>query len=122
MLNGAMKAAFRISGMEHPGEDKLLKKTGQQSVMCMANAALASMACNCIKDWRNHPLTAGRIEVHRNVRVTRQAGKMFPPQSPKGSLVTKMVEIWESLPESIRENVSKSGRRRLIKAWAQAHS
>jgi len=99
----AIKAALRIPALQHPSDKELYRQSGQMSIRKMAWEATALLAWKCSRDWENHPLTRGRIEKHVSGRQTRQATqRSFPPQSTKDSLVGRLVEVWESLPDHVK--------------------
>jgi hypothetical protein len=52
------------------------------------------------------------------VKATRQASsRVFPPQSDKSTIISRIVETWEELPVNIRVEERKSVVIRKIKAW-----
>jgi hypothetical protein len=52
------------------------------------------------------------------VKATRQAAsRVFPPQSDKSTIISRVVETWEELPVDIRVEERKSVVIRKIKAW-----
>ena len=116
---GAMKAVLGIGRDKHPSDSELYSRTGQVSVRQMALEATASLAWKYMKDWQKNPLTKSRIEEHFSGRQTRQATKRdFPPQSTQGSLLSHVVEVWESLPEMIKTEESFETVKVKIKTWA----
>ena len=115
---GAMKAVLGIGRNSHPSDNELYSRTGQVSVQQMAMEATASMSWKCIKDWQKNPLANNRIEEHFSGRQTRQATqRTFPPQSTQGSLLSRMVEIWEQLPEKVKEENNWEAAKAGIKTW-----
>jgi len=99
----AMKAALRIPRRQHPSDEELYRRTGQMSMQKLAAGATAVLAWKCSKDWEEHPLMKGRLEKHMTGKHTRQATRRcFPPQSIKDSLVGRLVEVWENLPEKVK--------------------
>ena len=117
----AMKAALRMTHRKHPSDDELYRLTGQISIQEMALAAVGNMSSKCIRHWREHPLTATRIEEHVGTKRTRQAtSRSFPPQSIPDSILNTLVETWEVLPLNIRSAETEAGRKRAVKIWARS--
>ena len=115
----AMKAALGLSNYSHPKDLDLYKQTGQISIEQMALEATATLAWKCGKNWEEDPLTAGRLEGHLEGKNTRQKfQRMFPPQSTKGTLVHRLVEIWEKLPNDIKKMETIDKARPALKSWA----
>ncbi len=116
----AMKAAFGLSPREKISYEDLLLKTGQKSLKEIAWKSIANMACDCLPDWSNHPLVANRIETHIGLQNTRQStSKMFPPQPLKTSIVNKMIMVWDTLPDDIKQNENKSVIKLKLSSWAK---
>ena len=116
----AMKASLRMSNKDHPTDAVLLQQTGQKSVVAMAKIATANMAWKAGQNWDNYPLTAGRTLKHYGLKCTRQAAqRMMPPQkiSPNLSLVSRLVEMWELLPENIKLEKAEHIAKRKIGQW-----
>ena len=114
---GAMKAVLGIGRHIHPLDSELYSQTGQTSVQQMALEATASLAWKSIKDWQRNPL-ANRIEEHFSGRQTRQTTqRTFPPQSTRGSLLSRMVEVWEKLPQVVKEEENWESVKAKIKTW-----
>ena len=115
---GAMKAVLGISQHFHPPDKDLYSRTGQVSVQEMALEATASAAWKWVKNWQSNPLASGRIEEHFSARQTRQkTQRTFPPQSTKGSLLSRVVEVWEKLPEDVRGEEKWECAKVKIKTW-----
>jgi len=107
----AMKAALGMSRRKHPSDDLLYRESGQVSMASIAAEAAVGLAWKCGQDWDQHPLTSTRVEKHLSGRATRQATqRCLPPQSTRGSLVGRLVEIWESFPDNIKQ----------VKEWVDA--
>ena len=116
---GAMKAVLGLGRHLHPPDNELYSRTGQASVWQMALEATASLAWKCGGDWENHPLALGRLEGHHSGRQTRQSTqRAFPPQPVKESLLSRVVEIWEKLPENIKQEKDKEVVKSKIKTWS----
>ena len=113
----AMKAALGISTRKHPSDATLFRRTGQVSIYQVAKEATACLAWKCGQDWEHHPLTGGRLERHFSGRNTRQAARSFPPQSTRGSLISRLVEIWERFPEEIYKAEDFNQAKPKIKQW-----
>lgn len=122
-LNGlhrqAMKASLGLPRRSERATEDLLKMTGQKPVEQMARKQLAGLACDCLsKHGATHDLTTDRLIYHIGQQRTRQmTGRTFPPQPVPGSIVTKMVEMFEVLPENIKEEQNISRRKKMIDAW-----
>ena len=115
---GAMKAALGISHRKHPSDEELYRRTGQQPIRLMAQAATALMAWKCGRDWRNHPLTGGKVIEHYSGRNTRQSTlRSLPPQPIRGILTYRLVELWEKLPQKAKEEQDYSSAKKIIKSW-----
>jgi hypothetical protein len=55
-------------------------------------------------------------EVWLHKKATRQASsREFPPQSEKTSLVSKLVETWEKIPDHIKKEEKESVAKKKIK-------
>ncbi len=101
----AMKASLKLANKHHPSDTELLRKTGQKSVMEMTRIATANMAWKAGQNWNVCPLTADRLDKHIGERTTRQSvQRTLPPQGLNtcDSLIPRLVEMWELLPEEIR--------------------
>ena len=119
----AMKAVLGLGRHDHPPDSELYSRTGQASVQQMAFEATASLAWKCGRDWKANPLAQGRLKGHFSGRQTRQATqRTFPPQNVKGSLLSRLVEIWEELPKNIRQEEDKEVAKGRIKTWAHSKS
>ena len=115
---GAMKAVLGIGRGVHPLDSYLYSQTGQVSVHQMALEATALLAWKCMKDWQKNPLVSKRIQEHFSGRQTRQATqRTFPPQSTNGSLLSRIVEVWEQLPEIVKEEEKLEAVKAGIKTW-----
>ena len=116
-----MKASLNIPNRHHTPDKELLLKTGQKSVEEMARVATANMAWSAAQNWDKHPLTSGRFTRHRGQKVTRQMmQRSLPPQSTStdSSLVSRLVEMWELLPEDIKcEKVEHIAKKKIC-LWA----
>ena len=114
----AMKSALGLSIRQHPTDENLYKRTGQTSVCQMAAEATACLAWRCGQDWGEHPLTAGRVKEHWSRKNTRQATqRSLPPQPTPGSLVTRIVEMWEKMPTHVKEAKDYGAAKARIKDW-----
>ena len=115
-----MKAVLGIGRHCHPSDSELYSRTGQVSVQQLAFEATASLAWKCVKDWQSNPLASNRIEEHFSERQTRQRmQRTFPPQSTRGSLLSRMVEVWESIPELIKAEEDWDCAKAKIKTWTR---
>ena len=66
-----------------------------------------------------NPLSACRLERHSTNRITQQAtSRDFPPQKTKGSLLGRLIEVWELLPADIKQESEKDKVDNKIKLWA----
>ena len=113
-----MKAVLGIGRHIHPSDSELYARTGQDSVQQMVLEATALLAWKCVKDWQNNPLVSGRIEKHFSGRQTRQVTqRTFPPQPTRGSMLSRMVEVWEKLPQVVKAEENKESAKTKIKTW-----
>ena len=104
----------------HPSDCELYSQTGQVSVKQMALEATATLAWKCGKDWKNNPLAKRRIQEHSSGRQTRQrTQRTFPPQFTRGSLLSRMVEVWERLPNEVKTAEDWEFAKRNIKTWTE---
>ena len=114
----AMKSALGLNARAHPSDDFLYKRTKQISVHQMAEETTAYLAWKCGQDWDSHPLTAGKIKGHCSGRNTRQSTKRsLPPQLTGGTLISRLVEMWEILPEEVKSVHEPDRAKHLIKNW-----
>ena len=112
-----MKAALLIPTRKHPSDNYLYSQTGQVPVECLALEATASMAWKSFKG--NLPFLENRLEGHTSGRVTRQSTqRTFPPQSTRGTLIFRLVEVWEMLPKEVRDCSDFDKAKELIQDWA----
>ena len=121
----AMRASLFLTNKEHPSDKDHLEKTGQKSVLEMATAATANMAWKAGQDWRENPLTSGRTEEHRGQKTTRQLlQRTLPPQSipVESSLVSRLAELWEKLPNEIKTERKELSAKEKISQWAAKQS
>ena len=117
---GAMKAVLGIGRNLHPSDSELYSRTGQVPVQHMALEATASLAWKCVKNGQSDPLTNGRIEEHFSARQTRQkTQRSYPPQSTQGSLLSRMVEVWERLPDVVKTEENWDCAKAKIKKWTE---
>jgi len=117
----AMKAALKMKRTKKVKDSVLLARTGQRSVEAMAVTATGLMAWKSSQNWNKHPLTTGRIEGHLGIRETRQSsGRDLPPQSVgTRSLVSRLVEVWERLPQEIRAENNELLVKKRLKVWSE---
>ena len=116
---GAMKAVLGMSRFEHPSDQTLYARTGQKSIFQMAFEATAGLAWKCSRDWKNHPLTKDRLQVHRTNRTTRQTiQREHPPQPTKGSLLSRLIEVWEQAPPGVKDAEHWRAAKREIMDWS----
>ncbi len=88
----------------------------------MARVATANMAWQAGRDWKKHPLTCGRIDEHLGRKNTQQlVQRTLPPQcmNTSESLVSRLVEMWEKLPEDITSEKIQSIAKKKICEWAK---
>ena len=115
----AMKAVLGFRSDSHPKDSCLYKRSGQVSIEQMALEATATLAWKCGKNWKEDPLISGRVEEHLQGQNTRQRSqRSFPPQKTRGTLVYRIVEIWEKLPDDIKNFKTLDKARPAIKSWA----
>ena len=114
----ALQAALKIKKKGVPYKELLLC-ANQKSVKAMSKQATSILAWKCGQNWQNHPLTAFRLECHRSLRPTRQSVRQFPPQSlaPSESIISRIVEIWESMPENLKSEKKIGAVKKLIEVW-----
>ena len=116
----AMKASLGLKNWDHPSDFELLTRTGQKSVTEMVRIATASMAWHAGQDWDRYPLTAGRIDKHLGQRTTRQTmQRSLPPQSlnTSESLISRLVEMWEEIPENVKSEQHWRVAKNMICDW-----
>ena len=115
-----MRAALRISPNEHLPDEELLFRSKQKSVLQMCAISTSKLATQCMPKRNVHPLMCDRVEEHNGIKCTRQSkNRTLPPQSTKDSLIHKMTEVWELLPEAVRSESQERKQSHLIKKWAQ---
>lgn len=118
----AIKAVLKLPQREHMDYNKLLAMAGQDSIKDIAFRAATNLAWACGQDWQEHALTKGRITAHQGRKVTRQATmRSYPPQPVKKSIVTRIIEIWEGMPQHIKEEENRAKVRKLIRNWHSSH-
>jgi len=116
----ALKTALQIFPRDHVKTEDLLVKTRQKSLEEMLDSATGNIAWGCLKNWCVHPLTANRIDEHSSEVNTRQRKmRQFPPQRVKESLVSKMVEVWESMPANLKSEENDIAAKKKVKLWAR---
>ena len=114
----AMKAALGIPHLAHPSDQELLERTGQKPLSTVVLEATASLAWKCLTQEEN-PLMQDRLEGHYSGRNTRQSTmRNFPPQCTRGTLISRLVETWERLPENVKRTTDWSKAQKSIKEWA----
>ena len=119
----AMQAALGWKNSKGMSIEELRNKTLQPSVFEMALIATCNQAWKCGQDWEKHPLTKGRLRSHMSMQSTRQyTQRQYPPQQLPGSLVHRMVELWEIMPTDIKEEKNLVVAKKKIKAWSRATS
>ena len=119
----AMQAALGWDVSKRMSIEELREKTCQPSVFEMALTASCNQAWKCGQDWDRHPLTKGRLHSHISLQGTRQCTqRQYPPQHVPGSLVNRMVELWEMMPRDIKEEKNSRVAKKKIKAWSKATS
>ena len=115
---GAMKAILGLGRLHHPTDEELYTKTGQIPVQQIILEATASLAWKCGRDWCTNPLAQRRLENHFSGKRTRQATqRSFPPQSTRGSLLSRLIEVWEILPQNVKVEENWDTARLKIKTW-----
>lgn len=114
----AMRVALGIGNRSQAPESELLQRTNQMPISKMALIATAMTAWKCLRTWKVHPLTSGRIDEHYNERTTRQNQRIFPPQKIKESIISRLVEVYERLPQEVREEDNVITVKKRIKTWA----
>ena len=116
----AMKAALGLSWRNHPSNRELYDRTGQNSIYQMVQEATACLAWKCGQDWDKHPLTSGNVVRHSSGRNTRQAtSRSLPPQPTQGTLISRVVEVWEQLPHQVKHDRKFCTAKKNIKKWVQ---
>ena len=114
----ALRAALKVKKKGVPYKELLLC-ADQKSVEVMSKQATSLLVWKCGQNWLNHPLTACRLECHKSLRPTRQSERQFPPQSlaPCESIISRIVEIWESMPENLKSEKKVGAVKKLIEVW-----
>ncbi len=114
----ALRVALKIKKKGVPYKELLLC-ANQKSVEVMSKQATSLLAWKCAQNWQNHPLTAYRLECHKSLKPTRQSVRQFPPQSlaPCESIISRIVEIWESMPENLKSEKKLGAVKKLIEVW-----
>ena len=109
-----MKVQQKVSDRE------LLQACKQKPIKVLATIALANLAWKCSQEWETHPLTSGRIEQHQVERITRQSARTFPPQTvgTGKSIISRLIELWEVLPQEIKLENKVTVAKRKISEWA----
>ena len=115
----AMKVALGLERQSGYSDQELFDLTGQKSVLFSARVSTAKLSWSCAKDWEGHALTRERLDHHHGGRTTRQNSRVFPPQRTKSSLMHRIVETWETLPVSIKQEDDERTVRPKIKEWAR---
>ena len=114
----AMKAALGYGMNDHPGDEYLLETTGQMSVQTLSRLATACMAWKSLRDPNKCSLMQGRLENHRSLKQTRQrCQRTFPPQDTNETLLSRLVEVWETIPRPIKEMNSPQAAKTALKCW-----
>lgn len=115
----AIKAALRIPKRRHVSYVELLRQSEQKSIRFHSFTSQAKLAWQSIGHHQSHPLTGCRIEQHLNKQNTRQSSnRTFPPQSVNGSVITRLVEIWEMLPKAVKEQDKIANVKRMVNSWS----
>ena len=120
LQNEAMRAVLGKGRKDRVSQHELLKRTGQISVLQLSTTALARQAWSCFQG-EIPDFLVGRVQGRTDSdRVTRAATRSdFPTQGVQDSLVSRMVKMWNRLPDSIR-TCDKQGRaKRTIRLFAQ---
>ena len=118
LLNEAVRAALRLNRSEHISEEELMRRGDQLSVAELAERALANLAWNTLGPCERHETSdiACRIERGQVIRVTRQRqDERFPPQSITDSLVSRVSQMWNILPDDLKQDKVKSSAKTKIK-------
>jgi len=118
----AMKATLCLHCQVDISSEKLYQLTGQRPILDLAKSLTASMAWKCLPSWKTHPLTSKRMVRHLGLHATRQSEKDFAKQPVKGSLISKMVDMWNKLPENIRSEKCEIEMKQKVKLWCTNNS
>ena len=114
----AMKAALLIPMRRHPNDEYLYNLTGQVPVRSLAVEATASMAWKSFKS--DYQFLENRVKGHESGRATRQSTqRTFPPQNTRGTLISRLVELWEMLPQEVKECNELEKAKLLIQKWVR---
>ena len=119
LLNEAVRASLRIRRSERVSELELMRRSGQLTVCSMAARAIANHAWNSFStQWRrDYSELTKRIEWGQRGRTTRQSDQeIVPPQSVKECLVSRVGQMWNSLPVEIKTESNKKKAMAKIKA------
>jgi hypothetical protein len=114
----AMKAALRLPRTSIISDGELWEKTGQKPIAVQAKTAILNMAWKCVPSWETHSLLGGRVTQYQdsNPRLTRLSRRReFPLQEVDASLISKLIEGWELLPDSVRDAKNPSQAEKLIR-------
>ena len=119
----SMQAALGWGASKRMTIEELREKTCQPSVFEIALTATCNQAWKCGQDWEGHPLTKGRLRGNHSLHSTRQGTqRQYPPQQLPGSLVHRMIELWEKLPIDIKQEKNEVQAKKKIKAWSKTRS
>jgi len=120
LQNEAMRAALRLSRGDRISERELLQRCGQTSVTTLAMRAIANHAWNSLarKELRTQNELARRIDWGAQGRATRQTcNETIPPQAIQGTLVDKIVRVWNVMPKELRQEQNKFAAKKKIKSF-----
>ena len=116
LLNEAVRAALRLHRSKHISEKELMTRGEQLPVAELAERALANQAWSALGMRQENSDIACRIEKGQVTRVTRQRQEeRYPPQTVSDSLVARVSQMWNILPEDIKQTKVKSRAKAKIK-------
>ena len=119
LLNEAVRAALRLHRSQHISQEELMRRGKQLTVASLAERALANQTWNALgtEERRISSCLSQRIERGQVTRVTRQnQGENIPPQTTQKTLVTRISQMWNFLPDDIRQERVKSSAKTKVKA------
>ena len=105
LLNEGVRASLGVKKIDKISESELMRRSGQLSVCDLAERAILGHSWSALstKEREGCSELAKRIEWGQRERVTRQSKwRKVPPQTVEDTLVSKMGQGWNFLPEDIK--------------------
>ena len=105
-------------------ESELMRRGGQRSVCDLAERAMMNHAWNSLSTQRRRESSelARRIQWGQRERVTRQSEcESVPPQTLDNTLISKIGQAWNILPDDIKqERKHKTAKGRIKSLFKEA--